>query len=166
MMKGLAMLRPLPMFLVVALALSGCARLAESRLNPMNWFGGQRSAGVATTGEVRPLLPPGGVIVTDARQLIADVTEVSLERTATGGILRATGIAATQGWFNAELVAVALEGSTVTYEFRAEPPAGFEATGTQASRQITVAIVLTAAQLAAVSQLRVVAAGNARSTGG
>jgi len=161
-------LRPLPVVLCAALALPGCARLAETRLNPLNWFGGGRSAMVDDTGPVRPLLPQGGVILApaDTRPLVGQVTAISLERTPTGGILRATGLAATQGWFNAELVPVALDGGTLSYEFRAEAPAGFEVAGTPASRQITVATVLTAAELAAVSQLRVVGAGNARSTGG
>jgi len=160
-------LRPLPVILCAALALPGCARLAESRLNPLNWFGGGGSVVVDDTGPARPLLPPGASVApADTRPLVADVMSVSLERTPTGGILRAIGLAATQGWFNAELVPVALDGGTLSYEFRAEAPAGFEVAGTLASRQITVATVLTAAELAAVSQLRVVGAGNARSTGG
>ena len=161
------MLRPLPLILVATLALSGCGRLAESRLNPLNWFGGGLTAGpVAADGTVRPLVPANrAVAVSDARVLITELTDVSLLRTDEGAILRATGVAATQGFFNAELVAVAQDGGLVAFEFRAEAPPGGAAVGTAASRTITVAEVLSAADYAAITQVRVIGANGARTIG-
>ena len=164
------MLRPprrlLPLILVAALALGGCARLSESRLNPLNWFsgGGAFSAGaVAADGTVRPLVPENRVVaVTDARVLVTEIVDVALERTGDGAILRATGVAATQGFFNAELVPVMQEGGLVTYEFRVEAPPGVAAQGSRASRTITVAEALSVAEFAAISQIRVLGAANSR----
>lgn len=151
--------------LLVSLALlPGCARLAESRLNPLNWFGNSRP--VAITPEeaaARPLVPAGrGAAVQDLRVPVAAVTFMAVEPTSSGAILRATGTLPTQGWFNAELVPVPAEDGVLAYEFRAEAPSGFAGEGAPATRTITVARVLDAADLAGVRVVRVIGAGNAR----
>lgn len=161
-----ALTRPIPLLLASAVALSGCARLADSRLNPSNWFGsgGGAVAAVGASGEVEPLVPDGArTLVLDARPLLAEVTSVSLDRTPDGAILRATGRASSQGWFNADLVLTAIEGGTATYAFRAEAPRGFAAAGTPASRQITAAVNLDLAELQGIRRFRVEGASGARS---
>ena len=161
-------MRALPFLLIGAIALSGCARLSESRLNPSNWFasGGGGGATVAEGRDRGPLVPAGvRTLEVDARPLIAQVSSVSLERTPDGAILRATGVAQSQGWFNAELVLIAIDGGTATYAFRAEAPRDFQNTGSAASRSITAAVNLDLAELAAIRRFRVEAAGNSRTVG-
>lgn len=143
------MLRPLPLLLIAALALSGCARLAQSRLNPANWFGPSRPAAAAPVQQV----------VQDSRLPIAQVTRFVIEPTESGAILRATGTAPGQGWHNARLVRVQGEDGVLTYEFRAEPPPQGVTSGVQV---ITAARSLRQGDLAGVSRVRVTGQQNAR----
>ncbi|WP_373353654.1 hypothetical protein [Pseudoroseicyclus sp. CXY001] len=158
------MIRPAPLLaLALALGLAGCASWQSSRLNPMTWFGGGSvQAAAAPSGPVRPLVEPGQVgVVADARAPIATVTAVEIAPTSTGAIVRATGTAAGPGWYNAELVRIGIEGSVLRYQFRAEAP---EVGGTGvpvAARQITAADLLTAAELAGITGVRVEGASNA-----
>jgi hypothetical protein len=156
------MFRALPLFLALSLTITGCARLAESRLNPLNWFG-RSTAVAAQPQDLRPLVPAAALVaVTDTRPLIDQITTLSIDRTSDGAIIRATGIATTQGFYNAQLVLVEAQGGTVTYAFRVATPTGFEAIGTAASREVTSATALSAAELAGISVVRVLAATNAR----
>ncbi len=163
------MARPLVLFLCLCLTLAGCARLSGSRLNPLNWFGA--SVAVAPTdaaGDLRPLVPAARqVTATDARILIASVTALDIDRTTGGAIIRATGIARSQGAFNAQLVPVGQDNGTLTLEFRIEtpPPAQPEAQSGAgpASRTITVARVIDAAELASVRRVVVIGADGGRS---
>lgn len=157
------MLRPLISVFCLGLMLSGCARFADSRLNPLNWFG--RSAPVTQTtaaGDIRPLVPVGEGQATDARVVIDQIVELQIEPTTSGAILRATGLAATQGFYNAELVLAASENGDVIYDFRVATPEGFEAIGTEASRRITVALELSVAELAGIRSVTVRGVQNAR----
>lgn len=143
------MLRLLPLLLIAALALSGCARVAESRLNPLNWFGPSRPAAVQPVQQV----------VQDSRLPVAQVSDLVVEPTASGAIIRATGVVPGQGWYNARLVRVADAEGVLAYEFRAEPPPGGTGTGTQV---ITAARSVTRSTLAGVSHIRVIGQQNAR----
>lgn len=155
--------RSLPLILCAALAVTGCARLAESRLNPLNWFGGSQPVAAAAQVPTRPLIPEGALAaVADTRQPIAEIAAMAVERTPGGAIVRATGLAPTQGWYNAQLVPVAAEAGVLAFEFRVEPPPGYEAEGSPATRTITVARALDAADLAGVTTIRVIGAQNAR----
>lgn len=160
-MKGPAMRHKLTLILCLGLMLAGCARLAESRLNPLNWFG--RSAPVvATTADGAPVPLVTATAAQDTRVLIDQIVEMQIEQTSSGAILRATGLAATQGFYNAELVLAAAEDGNVIYDFRVAAPEGFEAIGTEASRRITVALDLSVAELAGIRSVAVRGAQNAR----
>ena len=155
--------KPLALALVAALSLTGCARLAASPINPLNWFG-PRPAVVAASpqGGIRPLLPAGRAAAIDPRNLIGAVTALTLEATADGAILRATGLAPTQGWYNAELVQTGLADGVLSFDFRAAAPAGQQPVGDQATRTITVATMLSPAELSGVSAIRVLGATDAQ----
>ena len=145
--------------------LTGCARLAESRLNPLNWFG--RSAPVVATtadGQIQPLVPPGQAAAQDTRVVIDQIVDLQIEQTSSGAIVRATGLAATQGFYSAELVLASSADGNLVYDFRVMAPEGFEAIGTEASRRITVALELSVAELAGVRSVTVRGAQNARET--
>jgi hypothetical protein len=157
------MLRRIFLCSAVLLTLSGCARIADSRLKPFNWFGQSQDAPVTETGEIRPLVPAGRTVnIVDARPMLQSVTALSVDRSPTGAIVRATGVAPTQGFFNAELVNAGISGAVLTLEFRAQAPLGFEAEGSAASRQINTAFAIDAEDLSTIRRVRVQAATNAR----
>ena len=153
----------LTLILCLGLVLTGCARLAESRLNPLNWFG--RSAPVVATtadGQIQPLVPPGQAAAQDMRVVIDQIVDLQIEQTSSGAIVRATGLAATQGFYSAELVLASSADGNLVYDFRVMAPEGFEAIGTEASRRITVALELSVAELAGLRSVTVRGAQNAR----
>lgn len=154
----------LTLMLCLALAVAGCARIADSRLNPLNWFGSSRPvANLDENGQVRPLVPAGSFTrVVDQRGLIAQVTAMEVARNPQGAIVRATGVASAQGGFNAQLVPVDVSGGVLTLAFRVERPAGFQPGGSVASRTISVARLIPADELAGIRAIRVQGAQNAR----
>jgi hypothetical protein len=154
------MLRALTLTLCAALTLSACARIAESRFNPLNWFG-RSVASTPAEAAVRPLVP-GATAAQDPRTLIGTVTALTIDRTADGGILRATGVAPTQGFHNAELVLIGAEAGVLTYEFRVTAPPAGAAQGAQDSRTLVSARVLTGAELAGIAAIQVLGATNAQ----
>ncbi|KPP91309.1 MAG: hypothetical protein HLUCCA08_08695 [Rhodobacteraceae bacterium HLUCCA08] len=157
------MLRPLLIAAALSAALPGCARLAESPLNPGNWFRGSQEVRALSPDELRPLVPEGALApIPETRPLVGRITDMSVERTPQGAIVRATGLVATQGHYNAQLVPAGVSGDTLVLEFRAAPPPGFEATGTPETRTITAAHDLDLTELAGIRTIRVVGADNAR----
>jgi len=154
----------LPLLLCAALATTGCARVSESRLNPLNWLGASQSAPLTAGGQLKPLVPVDRQTkVTDTRGGIETVTGLTIERLPNGAMVRATGVASTQGQFNAQLVPVSNTGGVLTLAFRIEAAAGFAGTRSAGSRQVTVARVITTANLTGVRTIRVQGATNQRS---
>lgn len=149
------MRKPLLAIMALALTISACGRIAESRLNPFNWFG--RSERVATTATQTG-------ISADGRQLVDQVITLSLDRTPGGGILRATGLPPTQGFWDAELVARPVEDGALVYDFRVFPPPGGAAVSTQRSREVVVATFIPDTRLAGLRQITVQGARSALST--
>ncbi len=151
--------------LIGALTVSGCARLADSRANPLNWFGGSREGKVVSTERQGPLVDPSRLTqVIDNRSLINSVTAMSVDRTPGGALVRATGIAQTQGFYNAQLTIAGVEADVLTLEFRAQRPNDIQIAGSNSSREITVARALTDAELVGIRTIRVIAAQNSRSS--
>ena len=147
----------------VLMTLTGCARVAESRFNPLNWFGSSQTAPVPLDTELRPLVPrTRTTIEVDNRPLITSVSTMSIDRTTTGAIVRATGVAPTQGFYNAELVSRGIDNGVLTLDFRAQAPADFGADGSTRSRQISAAYILDRSELAAIRSVRVQGATDAR----
>lgn len=145
---------PILAVLILATTLPGCARLRESRLNPLNWFGPGRET-VVTELYVRP---------EDPRALVAQVTLLKVEPYPGGAIVRATGLPPSQGYWEAELVAQPLDDSgRLVYEFRVFPPLEPAAAGTPYSRQITVAAAISNIALQGVVTIVVQGASNALS---
>lgn len=150
---------PLLATLVLVTAVAGCSRLAESRLNPFNWFGGSRSEPVQTAvAEAQP---------SDARQLVGQITALRIEQVPGGAIVTAVGLPPTQGYWDAELVPLDPDerpvNGALVYDFRIERPADFQLTSTPQSRQVTVGHYLSDIDLAGVSQITVRGAQNQHS---
>ncbi|MCJ8139386.1 hypothetical protein [Falsirhodobacter halotolerans] len=143
------MTRPLLALLILGTTLGGC-----NRLNPGTWLnsGGDTPA------------PTQTVVTEDPRPLIAQVTEVEVDRTPNGAIVRATGVAPTEGWYGPALIAqTAQPDGTLILKFHATAPATAMPTGTTTSRQIVAATALTNATLANTRRIVVQGASNALS---
>lgn len=139
--------------------LAGCGSIADSRLNPFNWFGG------SGTADARTFVPPDPVEA-DPRPQVAEITSLTLEPTPGGAILRATGLPPTQGYWDGALVAEhrgePVDG-TMTYQFRIQQPAAPWPASTRRSRDVVVGVFLTDQSLRGVSRIVVSAAANSRS---
>lgn len=141
--------------LVLSTALAGCGRFKESRLNPLNWF---RPAQQDYVGVLyaRP---------EDKRALVAEVTDLKVEATSGGALIRATGLPPSQGYWEAELVALPLDADgRLVFEFRIFPPLDPQPAGTPRSREITAAAALSTRKLEGVRTIVVQGAGNALSS--
>ncbi len=138
--------------LLVALLIGpGCSGITEGRANPANWFGGQPT---------RSIEPDGGypVLQTDARQLIDQVTGLTVEPTPGGVIVRAEGLAPTQGYWSPGLVRVDGGDGTapvLAYEFRVLPPVAATTVGSARSRTIRAGDFVSEIELSGVRQITV-----------
>lgn len=149
----------------VLVSLSGCARIADSPVNPLNWFGQSTQAPAVANGQTRPLVPQGRrTTVADSRALVQNVTSLHVDRTPTGAIVTATGLAPTQGYFNAELVNRGVENGVLMLEFRAQAPGAFNVPGSDLSRQMTAGYDIESADLASIQSVRVQSSSNTRTT--
>lgn len=143
---------PIVAVLVLATALTGCSRLRESRLNPLNWFGSMRPTVVTTL-----YVPPN-----EKRPLVTQVTDLKVEPYPGGAIVRATGLPPTQGYWKAELVeGTGTEPGQMVFEFRIYPPIDPVASGTPYSRQITAAAAVSSIKLQGVTSITVQSSTNA-----
>lgn len=138
----------------LGLAVAGCGKLGQSKLNPFNWF--KKSQPRETI-----VLPKEG---SDPRDLVQTVLSMNVEPIPGGAIVRARGLPPTQGWWDAELVPLDLDDKGVlVYEFRLLPPVGKADVNTQQSREIDVAIYISDVKLESVREIVVQGATNARS---
>ncbi len=159
------MLRATLLATTVLLTLSGCARISDSRINPFNWFGSSTEEAATTPAVRRNLVPEGRTtLIVDGRSMVQSITSLSIDRSPGGAIVRAVGVAPTQGYFNAELVNRGVENGVLTLEFRAQQPSSLQVPGSDRSRQISAAHILESNELLAISSVRVVAATNERSS--
>ena len=136
--------------LALTIAVGACGSVRESRLNPLNWFGGsqaQETTVVRGTGVVRPA---------DPRPLVDQVIAMRVEQTPGGAIVRATGLPPTQGFWDAELVPFEGEGvdeGVLVFDFRLIPPPYRARVGTQPSREVIVATTLTNNELDGIARI-------------
>lgn len=138
---------------VLCLGLVGCGGLRESHLNPFNWF--KRSEARAIVA-----VETAG----DARAFVETVLTMTVEPIPGGAIVRATGLPPTQGWWQAELVALPVtESGTLVYEFRLLPPTDQTPAGNPRSREVEVAVYISDFKLEAISEIVVQGSTNARS---
>ncbi|WP_439560979.1 hypothetical protein [Roseinatronobacter sp.] len=151
------MQKPILASLVLVLVLSACGTMRESRLNPRNWFGSQST---------ETLVPASGWGTTvDRRALVPVVTEVEVLRTPEGAVVHASGVTATQGWWDVELRPInderPVDGALI-YEFVLASPMSASGTGTEASRTVTAGVKLSNRRLEGVRRIVVRGAQNQR----
>lgn len=150
---------PVAGMLIAALTLGGCEAASESRLNPVNWFGGS----TAGTGvETRVATAPQ-----DPRPLVDEVTALEIARRPGGAIVQATGLPPTQGYWNSDLVAEnrgePVDG-VLTYRFVVSPPTSAQPVGTPQSREVTAAVHLSDIRLAGVREIVVLGSRSSRTS--
>ena len=141
------------MALLLVATTASCGRVAESRLNPMNWFGRSEN----TVVSAQP-------VATDPRNLVSQVLSLRVEQVPGGAIVHATGLPPRQGFYNGELVQVsrgAESGGVLSFEFRTASPFTTTRVGTQQSREVIVGRFVSQQTLGSVSQIRVTGARNA-----
>lgn len=161
--------------LLGSLTLSACGGWRDSRVNPRNWFGSSEETAVATPEEyVNPLIPVEeerarirvGRKEKDVEipaEPITEIADLRIDRTTSGAIVVATGVAKRQGAFEAKLVPVEdAEGSTLTYTFEVSYPEEPTYKGNAATRTIRAAVNLSNQDLRGVTTIRVEGETNAR----
>ena len=164
-------MRSVAVVLLAGLVLTSCG----TRLNPLNWFG--RSSEVVSTPatDAKPanaLIPARRAsALARPKQVYAgiaidEITDLRIERTTSGAIIHATGIAARQGAFDARLTPETEDESPVdgvlTYTFDVVYPNQTTALGSPRSREVSVARSLSFGDLEAVRVIRVIGSRNTR----
>lgn len=163
----------LTLLVISTLVLSSCSRWRDSRVNPSNWFGKSRSAPVETTeASTNPLIPERtSVFRKDHREtyqgtLVDQVTDLVIERTSTGAIVRATGMTALQGAHDVRLTsdndAEPVDG-VLTFSLKALQPAD-QGYGTEAGRTVRVGRYISHQVLERTQTIRVIGERNVRTT--
>jgi hypothetical protein len=145
----------------LVVVVSGCSGgFGASRLNPVNWFNGQK----ATVQPGGSLLPRNAVTgTTDTRPLIAQVGQTRLDRTNGGYILTATGLTPQTGYHSVDLVqAVSASAQDLVFDLRALPPTRAYPNQSTTARSVTAAVFLSDSQLIGIRRIRVNAAQNAQ----
>jgi len=150
------MTRPILAMIALSLVLAGCSGVRQSRMNPLNWFGGSTSTSESRLGPM--------TLETDNRALVHSVTALTIERTSSGALVRAEAQMPGQGWWDAALIAEN-EGRPVdgvlTYRFVAAAPRGAAPGGR--SQTLVVAAPVSEYLLEEVTTVVVQGAGNSRS---
>jgi hypothetical protein len=147
---------PLLAALAAVLVLGSCGTVRESRLNPFNWFG-------RSTEQAGAAVVPGAT--SDGREPVAQVTDLAVEVTAGGAIIRATGLPPSQGHWNGALVREPTEAADeLRFRFVVARPPLQRPAGTPQSREVTVATYLSDIRLEQIRRITVAGAQNARTT--
>ncbi len=154
-------MRIYPVFALIFI-LTGCSGGGSlGNLNPLNWF--KNTKNTAQSGSALTLAPHNGyTVIADSRPLIDQITGLSIDKTASGVIVRATGLAPGQGYHSADLILVSAISGELAYEFRARAPGTVLAIGPVHLREIVAGIHLSQSQLRGVRRIRVIAVQNSR----
>lgn len=171
------MQKSLMILLAASLVLSSCSSWSESRANPRNWFGKSRSQPVSTVPDdsvaTNPLIPQrsgrGLLERPDAVDLsvpVYVVSELVVEPTPTGAIIRATGLAQRQGAYAAVLRPDEPDGQSekgvLSFTFRVVYPEDATPAGSEHTRTIFAAQTLSRKNLEGIHTVRVRGETNVR----
>jgi len=160
------------LLLCSALVLAGCGGgLANSWVNPGNWFGQSRGEALAADGPVNPLIPKRSLLkrakVPYQGTAVDQITELRIERLPGGAIIRVVGVADAIGYYDVRLQSDT-DGKPVkgvlSYTLNAARPAELIQGGGAAARQITAARYVSDQDLEGVRTITVRGARNQRST--
>jgi hypothetical protein len=167
--------------LVAIMTLAACGAVRDSRVNPLNWFGGSRSEPIQRDAqqEVNPLIPQTDRVglfanTRDAANAylgtpIDQISELVIERVPGGAILRVTGVSEVLGIYDVRLTPtnvddVADADGVLTYRLEGVRPARVVRGGTEPQRTVTAGRHLTDNQLARAQVIRIEGRLNAQTT--
>jgi hypothetical protein len=171
------MKKSLILLLAATLVVASCGAWRGSRVNPKNWFGGSESTPVAqeTPEEVNPLIPKKAGLNffgspddddEDTSVLASTITELRIEQTPVGAIIRATALTERQGAYEARLRLEEdpelAEKGVLAFTFRVLYPATSTPVGSERTRLVQAAASVTHQDLAAIRTIRVTGATNQR----
>ncbi|MGB2202710.1 MAG: hypothetical protein ACPH5G_15375 [Pseudooceanicola atlanticus] len=158
------MRKTIPLLLMTALVVASCGRVADSRFNPLNWFGRAESRAV-NAGEANPLLPRRALTLRpeelDNRTPVAQITGLNVERLPGGAIVRVTAVSARQGAHNVGLKPVLDEtvpADAIRFLLVADQP-GYPV-GSEPTRRINAGVKLTDQDMAGIRRIEVQGAQN------
>jgi hypothetical protein len=140
--------------LVIVLVVMSSLAACGTRLNPFNWFGGDR--------EERVTVVEDPAVLEDGRRLVAEIVSLDVDPNPQGAIVRAMGRPPTQGYWEADLVEVERTDTALVYEFRVRPPLSATPAGTAPSREIITGLHVSNARLAGIRSITVIGAQNRR----
>lgn len=149
----------------------GTVRTADGRVEEVNPLIGARKQSQLIASNRKVTNTTGSIFDRDKEEiyegtLIDQVTDLAVERTSTGAIVRATGLTTRQGAYDVRLLPTG-DGKPVdgvlTYEFLAMQPIN-TAQGPEHTRRIQAAQPLTSAELDEIRSIRVIAKRNTRSS--
>ena len=167
------MRKSVTLLLVASLAVSACG-FRDSRLNPANWFGRGQSVPVETAANTNPLIPQRAGLFAGFRPEpeaydgvpFEQVSGLVIERVPGGAVIRATGLAARQGYYEVRLIPDTEDETPVDgvlgYTLESLRPATRTAVGTPPTREVVAARKVTDQQLAGVRAIRVAGQFNAQ----
>jgi len=138
--------------LVLVAAVAGCARVKESRFNPLNWFGRSETVDQTTPASPDVAIP-----------LIGQVTSLRVEQVPGGAIIRATGLPERQGFFAGDLVPDGAEipqDGVLVYHFSISAPRTATDVGTPQSREVIIGRFVSDQTLQGVRKIKVTGATN------
>ncbi|MGH1577101.1 hypothetical protein [Planktotalea sp.] len=160
------------LLLCSALALAGCGGgLANSWVNPGNWFGNSRSGPVEVQRTNNPLIPARSFArrpkpVYQGRP-VDQISALRIERRPGGAIIHAVGVTDVIGYYDSRLEADNEDGpvkGVLSYTLTAVRPESTVGVGGEAARQINVARFVSDQDLLGVKTIVVKGARNQRST--
>ena len=158
--------------IISSVALTGCGRLRDSRVNPANWFGKRPPRPVASapgeSTEVNPLIPQQTSIFRRDKSVkytgtpVANVISMSLEKLPTGAIIHVVGVSQLQGAYNVRLTSDS-KGDPVngvlTFKLKAIQPLD-QPQGPQQARTIHVARFVSNGDLESASVIQIIGGQN------
>lgn len=168
-------------FLILAvsasLILSGCSGFRESRANPSNWFGGGPAAPAQTdeAASANPLIPERRSIFLRTRvetydgTLVGEITDIAVEPTAHGAIVRVTGVTDMPGAFDIRLINETDDkpvDGVLRYSLKALQPPQRTGTGSDLrARTVQAGAFVPARAFEQTTQIEVLGARNSVATG-
>lgn len=160
--------------LVSTMALTSCAAVRDSAVNPFNWFGRSTSEPIQTEENTNPLIPTRSGLFASRRaeqntyagQPFDEIIDLKIDRIPGGAIIRATGRAARQGIYEVQLTPEVEDETPVkgvlTYRLEGVRPDRPTPVGQKPTREVTAGRKLTDQQLRGVRTIRVEGRTNAR----
>lgn len=151
-------MRKVVVSVLVLTLVSGCSRISDSRMNPMNWFDRDTSESETTiVQDVPPIIPVDKIPAQPAerRALIENLEAVEVRDVAGGVLVTAQGRIARRGGFNLQLVREGVTDGILTLAFRVQYPQTQTAASTQL---VTVAQFLSEKEMRGVRGVQVRAA--------